>query len=31
VALNDKIPDKLEESEIMATVMVTVAKQMSAR
>ena len=31
VALNDKIPDKLEESEIMATVMVTVAKQMSHR
>ena len=31
VALNDKIPDKLEESEIMATVMVTVAKQMAHR
>lgn len=31
VALNDKIPDKLDEAEIMATVMVTVAKTMSKR
>jgi Primase C terminal 1 (PriCT-1) len=31
IALNDKIPDKLDESEIMATVMVTVAKTMSKR
>lgn len=31
VALNDKIPDKLDESEIMATVMITVAKAIAKR
>lgn len=31
IELNNKIPDKLEESEIMATVMITVAKTISKR
>ena len=31
VALNDKMPDKLDESEVMGTVMVTVAKAISKR
>lgn len=31
VTLNNKIPDKLDESELMATVMVTVAKAISKR
>jgi hypothetical protein len=31
VALNNKIPDKLDEAEIMATIMITVAKNISKR
>lgn len=31
IDLNHKIPDKLEESEIMATIMITVAKNLSKR
>ena len=31
IALNDKIPDKLEEAEIMGTIMITVAKTISKR
>lgn len=31
MGLNDKIPDKLEEAEIMSTIMITVAKNLSKR
>ncbi len=31
MALNDKLPDKLDEMEIMSTVMVSVAKAISKR
>ena len=31
IALNDKIPDKLEEAEIMATIMTTVMKTIAKR
>ena len=31
LALNDKIPDKLDEAELMSTVMITVAKTLSKR
>ena len=31
LALNDKIPDKLDEAEVMSTIMITVAKNLSKR
>ena len=31
ISLNDKMPDKLDESEILSTIMVTVAKTIAKR